>query len=279
MKRPLLATVFAVVIPAGLSSAQSVKLELLPVASEVLWERLEAAPQTNESREIGLVSLFGRAGCTSLIEEDVRSSKLPNVVCTLPGRSKEVILIGAHYDKTNRGEGVFDNWSGASMLASLYEGLAATSRRYTYVFIGFSDEEKGLIGSRSHARQYKKDAPRPLAMINLDSLGRAAPSVWVEGSDERLVQSLYFVAKALKLPFEFVNFGRGISTDSESFRERKIPVISLHSVRQDDLRLLHTPADQLSLLDQSIYSDTYRLILAYLIYLDQTWPPPSGGDR
>ncbi|PYX03200.1 MAG: Zn-dependent exopeptidase M28, partial [Acidobacteria bacterium] len=37
-------------------------------------------------------------------------SKLPNVICVLPGSSDKVIIVGAHFDRVSEGDGVVDNW-------------------------------------------------------------------------------------------------------------------------------------------------------------------------
>jgi Zn-dependent M28 family amino/carboxypeptidase len=66
----------------------------------------------------------------------------------LPGSSDQVIIVGAHFDRVPEGDGVVDNWSGASLLPSLYEAVKNEPRKHTYIFIGFTDEEQGEVGSR-----------------------------------------------------------------------------------------------------------------------------------
>jgi hypothetical protein len=63
------------------------------------------------------------------IEQPIKGSKLPNVICTLPGQTDSVILVGANFDHAEVGDGVIDNWSGASMLPSLYQALNIEPRR------------------------------------------------------------------------------------------------------------------------------------------------------
>lgn len=82
-----------------------------------------------------------------LVELPVKHTPAPNVACTIPGESSRVIIVGAHFDYVERGKGVVDNWSGASMLPSLLEAIAKEPRRHTYLLIGFTDEEQGLVGS------------------------------------------------------------------------------------------------------------------------------------
>src|SRR5207248_3251465 len=79
----------------------------------------------NQQREATLKQMFTEAGCDEqhLSEQLVKGSKLPNVVCTLPGSADRVIIVGAHFDRVPRGDGVVDNWSGASLLPSLYQAV------------------------------------------------------------------------------------------------------------------------------------------------------------
>ena len=69
------------------------------------------------------------------------------MICALPGTSDKVIIVGAHFDHVPKGDGVADHWSGASLLPSLYEAIKKEPRRHSYIFIGFTDEEKGEVGS------------------------------------------------------------------------------------------------------------------------------------
>jgi len=77
------------------------------------------------------------------------------------------------------------------------------------------------------------------------------------------------IATALKLPVSGVNAERVGSTDSESFREKKIPAITIHSLTQETLTLLHSPKDRIEAVHMDEYYRTYRLVLAYLALLHQ----------
>src|SRR5437660_870655 len=86
----------------------------------------------------------------------------------LPGSSDKVIIVGAHFDRVSEGDGVVDNWSGASLLPSLYEAVKIEPRKHTYIFIGFTDEEQGEVGSHFYARQMTRDQVAAAdAMVNM----------------------------------------------------------------------------------------------------------------
>jgi len=246
--------------------AQSTKFELLD--RNVVQARLRLSPQRNADREAELEKLFEQSGCTNLAERPVRHEPLPNVVCTLPGSTPSVIIVGAHFDHVWRGTGIIDNWSGASLLPSLVESLRHEPRKHTFIFIGFAAEEEGLVGSKFYAKNMTPDAvARTRAMINLDSLALGPTKIWLEHSDPRLAQSFNAVAQSLKLPLAVMN-PRGADEDSEAFHRLKIPTLMVHSVTQQTFRILHTPRDNPTAVKFSDYYDSYHLLAAYLAEID-----------
>jgi len=264
----------ALVLLAGLLAAQGPAYAPLP--QPVIEERLKENRRKPAERLAALERLFETAGCKTETQA-VKSVKLPNVICTLPGSGSGVVLVGAHYDHVmTYGEGVVDNWSGASLLPSLFESLKDKPRRYTFVFIGFTDEEKGLVGSRFYAQQMGEAAKaRTRAMINLDTLGLSFTKLWSSHSDPKLVDALARVASQMDLPVQGVDVEQVGTADSESFAPLGIPRITIHSVTQETLPVLHSTQDKLSAIKMDDYYATYRLLAAYLIYLDQILAPPS----
>jgi hypothetical protein len=259
------------------AGAESIRFRLVP--REAVESRLREYSGTNVERGARLKRMFVEAGCGEFLsEQPVKFSKAPNVICVLPGTSDRVIIVGAHFDRVPTSEGVADNWSGASLLPSLYEAVKIDQRQHTFVFIGFTDEEKGLVGSRFYARNMTPEQVAAThAMVNLDTLGLAPAEVWSNRSDKLLIMALVGVADLLKIPLSGVNFERVGSTDSESFRKRKIPRITIHSLTQKshDAGILHTGKDRLTAMNLDHYYDTYHLAAVYLVYLDQLLGTPA----
>ena len=112
-------------------------------------------------------------------------------------------------------------------------------------------------------------------MINLDSLGLSATKVWLSRADRKLAEALNAVARAMKLDLGWVNVDKVGSSDSESFGQRKIPALTIHSLTQETLPILHTEKDKLEAVKLGDYYDTYRLLAAYLSYLDGLLTPPT----
>jgi hypothetical protein len=263
------ALIVAACIPAA-ARMYSQKASFDPVAQEIVEQRIRAFTTSNETRFTSLRKLFEDAGCTgdALSEHAVKGSHLPNLVCTYPG-SESTIIVGAHFDLAEKGQGVIDNWSGASLLPSLYQGLTKSSRRHTFTFVGFVGEEKGLVGSKAYVKELNGGLAQVRAMVNLDTLGLSDTKVWVHHADPELVKLLAASARALELPAAEVDVEKVGSSDSESFRERKIPAITIHSLTNNTLRILHSPADRIEALKMDEYYRSYRLILGYLAVLDQ----------
>ena len=113
-----------------------------------------------------------------------------NVIGLLPGRDpalrNEAVIVGAHYDHLGLGgfgsldpdssgkvhNGADDNASGAAMLIQIAARLASAPPARTVVFIAFSGEELGLLGSSYYVKQPIYPLATTLAMINLDMVGR-----------------------------------------------------------------------------------------------------------
>ncbi len=116
--------------------------------------------------------------CSITINTGIKGTASQNVVGVLRGRlyPDSVVIVSAHYDHLGtQGGAVFfggnDNASGTSMLLSMAEHFARLRERppYTMVFMAFTGEEAGLVGSQHYVT---KDPLFPLAktkfLLNLD---------------------------------------------------------------------------------------------------------------
>lgn len=192
-----------------------------------------------------------------------------NVVAMLPGRDPtlrgEYVVVGAHFDHLGRStegaldsdaknavrKGADDNASGTAAVLELARLFAAAPTRRSLVFVTFTGEELGLLGSE----YYVEHSPLPLdsavAMINFDMVGRLR--------DDKLI--VYGVATARELPaiLDSVNaanitaggsgsghgpwraplsvtaLGDGFGpSDHSSFYARNIPVLHFFTDLHDD---------------------------------------------
>jgi Peptidase family M28 len=264
-----------VTIACAVGASAQVSFRLEP--RELVEKRLQSFAGDNQVREDVIHEWFAQSGCVkaNLSEQPVKFGLPPNVICMLPGETQEVIVVGAHTDKVMRaGDGVVDNWSGASLLPSLLFSLSAVKRHHTFVFVGFTAEEKGMAGSEYYVDHLTLEArARIEAMVNMDSLGVTPTKVWVTHADKPLLDALASVAMASKLPVSAANVDKIGTTDSEAFARYQIPRITLHSITQDTLSILHSPSDKLAAIKMNDYYDSYKLIAEYLAYLDDVLKP------
>ncbi|MEP6704417.1 MAG: M20/M25/M40 family metallo-hydrolase, partial [Acidobacteriota bacterium] len=113
-----------------------------------------------------------------------------NVIGVLPGTDPklkdEAIIIGAHYDHLGHGgsgslaanstdihHGADDNASGASAVIELARQFARSKKnKRTLIFMAFSGEEEGLLGSKYYVNNPVWPLDKTIAMINMDMIGR-----------------------------------------------------------------------------------------------------------
>lgn len=135
---------------------------------------------------------FALDGWTAELETKIEKSNrvVKNVIGVAEGSgplADETVVIGAHYDHLGRGErgslafgsrdihyGADDNASGTTTLIELARRFGAQTDRKgrRIVFIAFTAEEKGLLGSRHYTNKPLFPLEKTVAMINLDMVGR-----------------------------------------------------------------------------------------------------------
>jgi putative aminopeptidase FrvX len=278
---PLLASLAIAWVGAASAAHAQFRLE----TRRVIEKRLRSFASDNLDREVAIRKWLAESGCehANLTEQAVRPGLPPNLICVLPGETQEIVVVGAHTDKVrSAGDGVVDNWSGAALLPSLLFSLNGKKRHHTFMFVGFTAEERGTVGSKYFVAHYEVPL-RIAAMVNMDSLGVSPLKVWGGHADKVLLDSLVRIAASSKLPVSTVDFEGMGTTDSESFAQVHIPRITLHSVTSPTMHILHSSDDKLSAIKMDDYYDSYRLIAQYLVYLDDELKPgddmPDNGNR
>ncbi|MDX2066756.1 MAG: M20/M25/M40 family metallo-hydrolase [Fimbriimonadaceae bacterium] len=109
------------------------------------------------------------------------------VVATLPGTDPELaahrVLIGGHLDTINMqaganlataiAPGANDDASGVAAALECARVLAARPHRRTLMFVAFTGEEQGLLGSGAMAKRAKAEGWKLDAVLNNDMIGNA----------------------------------------------------------------------------------------------------------
>jgi Peptidase family M28 len=249
------------------------------LSPKTIAQRLAAAGDTQAERGQYLRSEMLSAGCAgkNLTDEVVPQLKQPNIICIIPGKTTKQIIVGAHYDFIAEGRGIVDNWSGAALLPSLIESLSNAPRHHTFVFVAFTGEEEGMLGSKNYVSRLSKDQLEAItAMVNLDTLGLSPTKVWATDSSTPLVDALFKVATTIHSPLTVMNVDEVGTSDNDTFRDAKVPEICIHSVTSQTLPVLHSRNDQMTAIHADEYYETYRLVTAYLATIDaETDKPPA----
>jgi len=270
-KKRLFFTGALVLLFAWVAECQTLSIRYSKVVPDTITDRLSHYEGEDAERLESLKTLFEEVGCKdqNLQIQPIEKADAPNVICTLPGMTEEVIVVGAHFDYVPIGDGVADNWSGASLLPSLYQSLSSTERWHTFVFIGFSDEEVGFVGSRHYTdRLTEEELASIRAMITIDTVGLESTRVWASDSSPELVSLVFQVADSMELPIDIMNVDAFGNSDGISFKRFGIPILTLHSVTLETIEILHSEKDRIEAIKQEHYYDTYNLIAAFLAALD-----------
>lgn len=181
----------------------------------------------------------------ALTHAGVAGCETQNVVAVIrgndPALASEYVIIGAHYDHLGRDtfgatdpqrgdairNGADDNASGTAAVMEMARMFSARGTRRSLVFVTFSGEEWGLIGSQKFAEEALPDG-RVQAMVNFDMVGRLRnDALVINGTGTaaeipRIIDS----ANTDRLSLSRVPDGFGRS-DHSSFYQKNIPVVHL----------------------------------------------------
>ena len=122
------------------------------------------------------------------VRSDIRRSETSNVLGRFPGGGRwrrEAVLIGGHYDHFGIGapvdgdsiyNGAEDNASGTAAVLAAAEAFARSGVRTgrSIVFVGFTAEESGLLGSQALVARPTIPLSRIAAILNMDVMNSTA---------------------------------------------------------------------------------------------------------
>jgi Iap family predicted aminopeptidase len=188
-----------------------------------------------------------------------RPVETANLVLRFPGRSPDRIIVGAHFDSWDLGQGALDNGLGIAQLFAFAQALRGRDLAHTVELVWFNGEEQGLWGSR-HAAATLGDAP-VVAIINLDMAG--VPLGVNALGDESLVPALerWNAARGeRKLPkgVENINW---FGSDHTPFQLAGVRAITFNGpIPRDSVRYYHDFADTIDKLPEQIVVDSAAVI-------------------
>jgi hypothetical protein len=223
------------------------KLGLSPKGTEGFFQPFSFKPKTNPHEEVkfdvnGDGTITGR-----------------NVVGFLDNKAKNTVIIGAHFDhlgyggdgSLHRGEkaihnGADDNASGVAVMLNLISKLKESNTNNNYLFMAFSGEEMGLLGSNYFVKNPTIDTKAVSYMINMDMVGRLKDSslaVYGTGTSPIFKQTL----KSHNNNFKLIQKESGVGpSDHTSFYLADIPVLHFFTGQHSDY---HKPSDDVETLN------------------------------
>lgn len=237
------------------------ELDLQPKGTEGYLQAFSFTPKTNPHDEVKF---------TSVAEDS--SVVGTNVIGFIDNKADNTIVIGAHYDHLGFGgegslfrdeekaihNGADDNASGVALMLNLAGKLKNTNTSNNYLFMAFSGEEMGLLGSNYFTKNTTIDASKINYMINMDMVGRmkadSTLAVYGVGTSPMFKQTL----TANNDSFKLVENESGVGpSDHTSFYLIDIPVLHFFTGQHEDY---HKPGDD----SEKLNYDGMNLISDYI---------------
>jgi hypothetical protein len=181
-----------------------------------------------------------------------------NVLGYLDNGAENTVIIGAHYDHLGYGgegslyrgdekaihNGADDNASGVAVMLDLASKIALDPINFknnNYLFMAFSGEEMGLLGSNYFVKNATVDTKAVNYMINMDMVGRlkvdSTLAIYGTGTSPIFKQ----VINAHNKGFKIVENESGVGpSDHTSFYLTDIPVLHFFTGQHEDY---HKPSD------------------------------------
>jgi len=195
---------------------------------------------------------------------------LMNVLAYLPGndpqKTDETLVIGAHRDHFGQQAGLLfpgadDNASGTAVLLEVSRAMAKANARNkrTIVFVSFSGEEQGLVGSRLYLERPVTPISSTKAMINIDhaGIGNGRLTIGVTGFEKNVALE---AGRTAGLTEKLDVFGFFPGGDHVPFKEAGVPTITVVSGGLHPH--FHQPTDTADTISPEILQTVARYVLA-----------------
>lgn len=216
---------------------------------------------------------------------DINNSTSQNIILTLPGKSKETVIIGAHYDSADT-HGVDDNGSGVTIVMENAIRSYGKELPYTMKFIFFGGEELGAQGSSYYVSKLSDKEKEQIAFVlNVDSV-LAGDYCYVSSGgieddvvvNNQLSLQAYEAAKELDLDITLPNQGYydiAIATsDHVPFYNAGVPYLFFIAIGPDLKEtaeygmIMHSSRDDLDFIEEAFPGRAKKTLNTYSVLLD-----------
>lgn len=247
--------------------------------TEKYFQTFSFRPKTDPHQEVNYTVKDGDSTITGT-----------NVIGYIDNKAENTIIIGAHYDhlgygaegSLHRGEkaihnGADDNASGVAVLLNLAERLKAKNTNNNYLFMAFSGEEMGLLGSNYFVKNPTIDTKKVDYMINMDMVGRlkADSTLAVYGVGTSPIFKQTVTANNSKFKIVAKESGVGPS-DHTSFYHADIPVLHFFTGQHEDY---HKPTDDTEKLNYEGMQTISNYIFEIITDLDNNGKLPFRATK
>lgn len=209
-------------------------------------------------------------------KEDITAS---NIIGVLEGKSKkdEFVIVSAHFDHLGirKKEGELDSiYNGANDDASGVTGVLTLAEYFknkgtnerTIVFVAFTGEEMGLIGSTHFGKGI--DASKFVAGINLEMIGKTPSfgpnTAWLTGFERsdfgKIIQKNLEGSGYQLFPDPYKNFNLFFRSDNASLARLGVPSHTFSTTPIDVDKDYHKASDEAETLNMTVITQTIKAV-------------------
>ncbi|HVW95290.1 MAG TPA: M28 family peptidase [Mucilaginibacter sp.] len=203
--------------------------------------------------------------------KEVKSFITGNICGMVRGTAKpdSFLVMTAHYDHLGGMgadtyfPGANDNASGVSQLLSLAKYYAAHPQPYSMVFICFSGEEAGLLGSMYFASHPLVPLPQIRFLINLDIEGTGGDGITVVNATEypKEFEQMQKANTAGHYLVKVYPRGKAPNSDHYPFTEKGVPAFYLYTM--GGIKAYHDVFDISKTLPLNEYNHLFKLLVDF----------------
>jgi carboxypeptidase Q len=207
--------------------------------------------------------------------------KSENVIGEVPGRGGDIVVVGAHIDSWDLGQGAIDNGTGTVTVMEAARACAKSGivPAATIRFVLFTGEEQGLLGSTAYVKRHAAEVGRTRAMINCDMMG-VPVGIRIMGHKEAdpFFTELLKALEGFDLPMG-VSHRAGLYGDHQPFLLAGVPVVMpVDRLDGDGDKYYHTAGDTF---DKAVDFRQFTLCSAVvgILACELAWPEMRPVER
>lgn len=180
------------------------------------------------------------------------------------------LIISAHYDHLGlMGSNVYfpganDNASGISMLLELAQYYKTNPHKYSIIFIAFSAEEAGLIGSKYFVKNSPINLKKIKFVVNLDMVGTGEAGIAIVNAT--IFEKEFAIIDSINQKNQYFKYikkrGKAANSDHYPFSEANVPAFFLYTM--GGIQAYHDINDISKTLPLSHYKQVFEIVHQFL---------------